>query len=105
MAFMNPIKSQDTLFLEPPHSHDPTQVSHIAALPYKLIIQLPLDIQDSFWALQESTSVLYASYIRLQSMLEERFERLARIDLGSTTGDIQCWSILILLLNHPLTLL
>lgn len=66
----------DTLFLEPPHSHNPSAVSHVAALPESMLAQLPLAVQDALWTLQESTSVVYASYLRLQDLLDERFERL-----------------------------
>jgi hypothetical protein len=63
-------------FLEPPHSHDPTSISHIAALPAELLEKVPIDVQDSLWLLQESTSVLYASHLRLQDLVSEKFDRL-----------------------------
>jgi hypothetical protein len=63
-------------FLEPAHYHDPTQISNIAAIPMALLNVLPLDAQQSLWAIQESTSVAYASYIRLQELSQERFHRL-----------------------------
>ncbi|KIW63097.1 hypothetical protein PV04_09974 [Phialophora macrospora] len=66
----------DSLFLEPPHSHDPSNVSHIAALPADMVSQLPEAVQNALWTLQESTSIVYASYLRLQALLEERFDRL-----------------------------
>ncbi|EXJ53989.1 hypothetical protein A1O7_09326 [Cladophialophora yegresii CBS 114405] len=66
----------DSLFLEPPHSHDPSNVSHVAALPADMLSQLPEPVQNALWTLQESTSVVYASYLRLQALLDERFDRL-----------------------------
>ncbi|KIX98509.1 uncharacterized protein Z520_05810 [Fonsecaea multimorphosa CBS 102226] len=66
----------DALFLAPPHSHDPSNVSHVAALPASMLMQLPEPVQDALWTLQESTSIVYASYLRLQDLLEERFDRL-----------------------------
>ena len=69
----------ETLFLEPPHDHDPRAISHIAALPASVLGSLPEPIQDALYTLQESTSVVYASYLRLQDLLDERFERLTTI--------------------------
>lgn len=63
-------------FLEPAHHHDPTQVSNIAAIPTALLRVVPTDVQRSLWVIQESTSVAYASYSRLQQISKERFHRL-----------------------------
>ncbi|KIV92271.1 hypothetical protein PV10_06726 [Exophiala mesophila] len=71
-SFMPP----DALFLAPPHSHDPCDVSHFAALPQSMLQQLPESVQMALWTLQESTSIMYASYVRLQELIEERFDRL-----------------------------
>ncbi|KIW98677.1 uncharacterized protein Z519_00338 [Cladophialophora bantiana CBS 173.52] len=73
---MNASPIADALFLEPPHSHDPSNVSHVAALPASMLMQLPEAVQDALWTLQESTSIVYASYLRLQELLDERFDRL-----------------------------
>ena len=73
---MEPNYATDCRFLEPPHSHDPSNISHIAALPASMLIQLPEAVQDALWALQESTSIVYASYLRLEALLQERFEWL-----------------------------
>ena len=68
---------QDYLtFLDFPHAHDPTHVSAVAALSTDLLRQIPTDVHGSLWQLQESTSIVYASYIRLFGLLDERFERL-----------------------------
>jgi hypothetical protein len=63
-------------FLEPPHHHDPTLVASVATIPTALLKALPNDAQKSLWAIQESTSVAYASYSRLQELYKERFHRL-----------------------------
>ncbi|KAK5058865.1 hypothetical protein LTR84_011129 [Exophiala bonariae] len=76
----------DDLFLEPAHSHDPTDVSHVAALPDSMLSQLPPSVQDALWTLQESTSVVYASYERLQELLDQRFDRLVYLPIGDGTA-------------------
>ena len=63
-------------FLDYPYAHDPTGIANIAALSTDLLRQLPSEPQDSLWLLQESTSVVHASYTRLQDLLDEKFERL-----------------------------
>jgi hypothetical protein len=73
---MSTLEASPSSFLEPPHRHDPSHISHIAALPISMLNQLPLEVQDALWTLQESTSVVYASYLRLCDLLDERFERL-----------------------------
>lgn len=78
-------------FLEPPHHHDPTQISNIAAIPVALLKVLPFDAQQALWAIQESASVAYASYNRLQQLSKERFHRLvpAKNQLHGTEA-IEC---------------
>ena len=63
-------------FLDYPHAHDPTHVSHVAALPTDLLGQLPSELQNLLWGLQESTSIVYASNERLQDLVQEKFDRL-----------------------------
>lgn len=89
---MKPRSTLDALFLAPPHSHDPCDVSEVAALPSSMLMQLPEPVQEALWTLQESTSIVYASYLRLQTLMNERFERL--IPLPSRQGDamISCKS-------------
>lgn len=82
----------DALFLEPPHLHDPTDVSHVAALPESMLSQLPLSVQDALWTLQESTSIVYASYERLQELLDQRFDRLIPLPMGAGTSSRRCMS-------------
>ncbi|EHY60156.1 hypothetical protein HRR83_009120 [Exophiala dermatitidis] len=78
--------SPDALFLAPPHSHDPNDVSHVAALPSSMLMQLPEAVQDALWTLQESTSIVYASYMRLQELVDERFDRLIPLPGQSGSG-------------------
>ncbi|KAK6364801.1 hypothetical protein LTS17_011906 [Exophiala oligosperma] len=82
------LSSPDAFFLAPPHSHDPTDVSHVAALPTSMLLQLPEAVQENLWTLQESTSIVYASYLRLQELIDERFERLVELPLGRKTGTV-----------------
>jgi hypothetical protein len=76
MSRSNSHSSESSLFLEPPHSHNPTDISHVCALPRSMMEQLPESVQNALWSLQESTSVVFASYSRLQSLIDERFDRL-----------------------------
>jgi hypothetical protein len=57
-------------FLEPPHSHDPTAISDFISLPTAMLNQLPVSTQDLLWTVQEATSIVFASYERLQELLE-----------------------------------
>jgi hypothetical protein len=63
-------------FLDYPHAHDPTMIDNVAALSTDLLQRLPQAVQDALWLLQESTSVMYASYLRLQQLIDEKFDRL-----------------------------
>ncbi|KEF59569.1 uncharacterized protein A1O9_04414, partial [Exophiala aquamarina CBS 119918] len=58
------------LFLEPPHSHDPTAIADFISLPTAMLNQLPAAAQDLLWTVQEATSIVFASYQRLQELLE-----------------------------------
>lgn len=66
----------DIWFLEPPHCHDPSHIAHVCTLPSTTLSQLPDSLQDALWAMQESVSIAFASYSRLQALLSERFSRL-----------------------------
>ena len=85
-------------FLDYPHAHDPTNTSDIAALSTDLLRQLPIEAQNSLWLQQESTSVVYASYIRLQDLLDEKFERLSCLP-----QDGRCRCTLLTSVQRPLT--
>ncbi len=64
-------------FPDYPHAHDLTKVSDVAALSIDLLRQVPGKVQDSLWLLQESTSLVYAFYVRLQHLQKGKFERLS----------------------------
>jgi hypothetical protein len=55
-----------------------------------MLLQLPETVQEQLWDLQESTSIVYASYIRLQELLDERFDRLVEMPFGRKTGSVNC---------------
>jgi hypothetical protein len=63
-------------FLDYPHAHDPMMIDNLAALSIDLLQNLPQAVQDALRLLQESTSVMYASYLRLQQLIDEKFDRL-----------------------------
>lgn len=76
---MRPASPRDNArqpFLEPPHCHDPEEVLSVTALPASMMARLPAEVRESVLSLQESTSIAYASYARLQDLIDERFERL-----------------------------
>lgn len=78
-------------FLEPAHYHDPAQISNIAGIPSALLNILPPEAQKSLFDVQESISVAYASYRRLQDMAKERFHRLIPAkNQDHDKGPIEC---------------
>lgn len=76
MSHQRSLSDEGHPFLEPPHSHNPSNISHLAGLPKALLAQLPSELHLHLWSLQESTSILYASHTRLQSLLASRMDRL-----------------------------
>jgi hypothetical protein len=79
-------------FLEPAHHHDPTKVAYIAGIPAALLENLPADAQKALWDIQESTSVVYASWRRLEELSKERFHRLVPAKKQNHEETIQCRS-------------
>lgn len=73
---MYPVDFDEPQFLEPAHSHDPIHVSNIITLPTSLVKNIPASFQHALTNLQESTSVAFASYSRLQELVAARFYRL-----------------------------
>eukprot|EP00249_Psilotum_nudum_P033442 c50516_g1_i1 orf=82-333(+) len=63
-------------YLEPPHSHDPTSVSDVAVLPSSTMNCFPSAVREALYNLQQSTSIVYASYLRFQDSFDDRFDRL-----------------------------
>jgi hypothetical protein len=62
--------------LDYPHDHDPTMISDVAGLSADLLRQLPTDLQDALWLVQEAASVVYASHERLMDLVDAKFNRL-----------------------------
>lgn len=87
-ATMYPIDFDDPNYLEPAHSHNPSQISHLTTLPSSVAQASSTSFQQVLAAAQESTSVAYASFQRLQEIVRERFHRLvpARDQHGSDAG-------------------
>lgn len=91
---MHPIDYDKPQFLEPAHSHDLLQVSHIISI--SLAEKSPPSFQDALTVLQESTSVAFASSKRLQALVGERLHRLVPVRAEPTSdpvnedGSIKC---------------
>ena len=69
-------------FLEPPHAHDVSSIAHLASLPTNMLDQLPQELHEPLWQLQEAISVVYASYARLQGILAAELDRLVMLPGG-----------------------
>jgi hypothetical protein len=63
-------------FLEPAHDHDPTQVSNLTDIPQSISGALPNEIRELLPAVREATSIVFASFNRLDDLLSQRLERL-----------------------------
>jgi hypothetical protein len=63
-------------FLEPAHDHDPVDVSHLTRLPLSISSELPQQVLDILPAVCEATSIVFASFDRLDDLLSQRLERL-----------------------------
>ena len=93
---MDPIGYDEPQFLEPAHFHDPVQLSHIITLPTSLTDKIPNSFREALAALQESTSVAFASSQRLQALVGDLFHRVvpAMAELNSSPvnedGKIKC---------------
>ena len=85
-------------FLEPAHDHDPVDISYLTGLPPSSSSYLPDEVQDLLPAVQEATSIAFASLNRLDDLLSQRLERLTILTEGnkkSGPGNTQCrWSFL-----------
>lgn len=75
-------------YLETPHSHNPAAIPQFIGLPSSMLLKLPMSIHEIVWTLQESTSVVFASYNRLQELLNERENR--SFIYNSVTGQVEC---------------
>lgn len=63
----DPIKS----YLLPPHQHDPTKIMWLVRVPLQITKEMPPSFQESLFAIQQSTSIAYASLRRLRALYEE----------------------------------
>ena len=59
------------LYLDPPHSHDASLVYSLIYIEKHLWAGFPIAVQLCVKALQESTSILYASFSRLSQLQVE----------------------------------
>jgi hypothetical protein len=74
----------DPHFLEPAHYHDPQHALHITTLPLSVTEQMPKSFLDAVSLLEESTSIAYSSFTRLQCLVEERFDYLLAAERTGT---------------------
>lgn len=85
-------------FLEPAHDHNPADVSNLTDLPPSCSGRLPAEIRELLPAVQEATSIVFASLNRLDDLLSQRLDRLTILSEDGTkpgVGNIQCkWPIL-----------
>lgn len=82
-------------FLQPAHDHDPQEVSNLTDLPQSISSSLPNELRELLPAVQEATSIVFASFNRLDDLLSQRLERLAIVpdqDRNPDAGEVQCKS-------------
>jgi hypothetical protein len=80
-------------FLEPAHDHDPADVFDLTDLPLSISGSLPNEIREVLPAMREATSIVFASFSRLDDLLSQRIERLSVLQGENRkpgAGDIQC---------------
>ena len=63
-------------FLEPPHAHDPDDVSQFVQVPTEIVTGATREFHHALDILKQSTSVAYASLCRLKKLEQEKFSRL-----------------------------
>ena len=110
---MGALPYDDPRFLEPAHDHDPSDISYLTDLPPSSPSYIPDEVQDLLPAVQEATSIVFASFNRLDDLLSQRLERLTVLpeeDRKPGPGNIQCrWYFsyrpILILPPHLLTLL
>ena len=94
---MYPLDFDEPQFLEPAHSHDPGCMTQQATVPVALFEAVPDTFQQALDNLQESTSIAFASFSRLQQLIRERFDRLVPAKEQENTkigevGHVKCQS-------------
>ena len=91
-------------FLMPAHDHDPADVSNLTDLPLPVSGPLPKVVRELLPAVQEATSIVFASFNRLDNLLSQRLERLSvvRDENRNPDGeDVQCKSSILHQLRPP----
>ena len=82
-------------FLEPAHEHDPQEVSKLTDIPQSISGSLPNELRELLRAVREATSIVFASFNRLDDLLSQRLERLTIAPDESRNpgaGEVQCKS-------------
>jgi hypothetical protein len=80
-------------FLQPAHDHDPADVSNLTDLPYSVSGALPNEVRELLPAVREATSIVFASFSRLDDLLSQRLERLTTVPneyRKRDGGEVQC---------------
>jgi hypothetical protein len=62
------IMAWDSLYLDPPHSHDPSLVYSLTYIPNDVRKDYPIAVELCVTALEESISILFASFSRLSQL-------------------------------------
>ncbi|ERF74965.1 hypothetical protein EPUS_05173 [Endocarpon pusillum Z07020] len=73
---MEGLPYDDPRFLEPAHDHNPSNISYLTDIPLSSSSYMPDEVRDLLPAVQEATSIVFASFKRLDDLLSQRFERL-----------------------------
>lgn len=82
-------------FLEPAHDHDPADVSELTDMPLSISGSLPNEIRELLPAVREATSIVFASFNRLENLRSQRLERLVALSGENKkpgAGEVQCKS-------------
>lgn len=85
-------------FLMPAHDHDPVDVSNLTNVPLSVFGYLPDEVRELLCAVQEATSIIFASFNRLGDLLSQRLDRLSIVRDENRTGgaaDVQCMSFVV----------
>lgn len=90
---MGSLQYDDPRFLEPAHDHDPVDISYLIDLPPSSSRHLPDEVLELLPAVQEATSIVFASFNRLNDLLRQRLDRLTVLpeEIGKPGPEnIQC---------------
>ncbi|KAF7506596.1 hypothetical protein GJ744_011633 [Endocarpon pusillum] len=73
---MGALPYDDPRFLEPAHDHNPSDISYLTDIPPSSSSYMTDEVRDLLAAVQEATSIVFASFKRLDDLLSQRLERL-----------------------------